>query len=136
MSMAAIDHTDQAKTGISRASTCASAAPEGLRARPLAGALVGPVFIFLPLIPFLAGYAFDTMRTWQVIVLIVAGTRSDGHRYWLHRIVFWAPDEGVGAAPLMIHGPSRASQRPKRLVMPPSASLPLAALFCMLSGSR
>lgn len=139
--MAAItDHTDQDdKTGMSRA--------EYLRASPpllKVSALDRftrvhwsvPVFIFLPLILFLAGYAFDTMRTWQVIVLIVAGYALwTVTEYWLHRIVFhWAPDEGVGAKlHFMIHGVHHEHPNdPKRLVMPPSASLPLAALFCML----
>jgi len=55
--------------------------------------------------------------------------------YWLHRVVFhFEPENGIGARlHFLIHGvhhdhPNDA----KRLVMPPAASLPLAAIFVAL----
>ncbi len=55
--------------------------------------------------------------------------------YWLHRIVFhFEPERGIGARlHWMIHGVHHDHPNdPLRLVMPPSASLPLAALFALL----
>ncbi len=52
--------------------------------------------------------------------------------YWLHRVVFhFAPEEGVGARlHWIIHGVHHDHPNdPMRLVMPPSVSVPLAALF-------
>ncbi len=54
--------------------------------------------------------------------------------YWLHRVVFhFEPDHGIGAKlHWMIHGVHHDHPNdPLRLVMPPSASLPLAALFAI-----
>lgn len=95
-----------------------------------------PVFIFLPVIVVLAVVAFNTMRTWQVVVLLVAGyVLWTVTEYWLHRIVFhWAPEDGLGAKMhFMIHGVHHEHPNdPKRLVMPPSASIPLASVFCLV----
>ena len=55
--------------------------------------------------------------------------------YWLHRVVFhFEPEEGIGARlHWMIHGVHHDHPNdPMRLVMPPSASLPLAALFAAM----
>lgn len=52
--------------------------------------------------------------------------------YWLHRIVFhFEPEKGIGARlHWMIHGVHHDHPNdPLRLVMPPSASIPLGALF-------
>jgi len=52
--------------------------------------------------------------------------------YWLHRVVFhFEPEGGIGARlHFLIHGVHHDHPNdPKRLVMPPSASIPLAALF-------
>ena len=52
--------------------------------------------------------------------------------YWLHRIVFhFEPEDGIGAQlHWMIHGVHHDHPNdPLRLVMPPSASVPLAVLF-------
>jgi dihydroceramide fatty acyl 2-hydroxylase len=52
--------------------------------------------------------------------------------YWLHRIVFhFEPEKGIGARlHWIIHGVHHDHPNdPMRLVMPPSLSLPLAALF-------
>src|SRR3954454_6687869 len=54
--------------------------------------------------------------------------------YWLHRIVFhFEPEGGVGARlHFLIHGVHHDHPNdPLRLVMPPSASLPLASLFIL-----
>jgi len=59
--------------------------------------------------------------------------------YWLHRIVFhFEPEKGIGARlHWIIHGVHHDHPNDKmRLVMPPSVSIPLAALFfalCSLS---
>jgi sterol desaturase/sphingolipid hydroxylase (fatty acid hydroxylase superfamily) len=52
--------------------------------------------------------------------------------YWLHRIVFhFEPEQGIGAKlHWIIHGVHHDHPNdPLRLVMPPSVSIPLAALF-------
>src|SRR5215218_6153067 len=52
--------------------------------------------------------------------------------YWLHRLVFhWEPDHPIGSRlHFIIHGVHHDHPNDKlRLVMPPAASLPLAALF-------
>src|SRR4051794_17111056 len=52
--------------------------------------------------------------------------------YWLHRLVFhFEPDKGIGARlHWIIHGVHHDHPNdPLRLVMPPSVSVPLAALF-------
>jgi dihydroceramide fatty acyl 2-hydroxylase len=52
--------------------------------------------------------------------------------YWLHRIVFhFEPDKGIGARlHWIIHGVHHDHPNdPMRLVMPPSVSVPLAAIF-------
>jgi dihydroceramide fatty acyl 2-hydroxylase len=55
--------------------------------------------------------------------------------YWMHRVVFhWEPDHGIGAQlHWLIHGVHHEHPNdPKRLVMPPLASLPLAAAFALV----
>ena len=55
--------------------------------------------------------------------------------YWLHRIVFhFEPEDGLGAKlHWLIHGVHHEHPNdPNRLVMPPSASIPLAAIFLVL----
>jgi dihydroceramide fatty acyl 2-hydroxylase len=55
--------------------------------------------------------------------------------YWLHRVVFhFEPEDGIGARlHWMIHGVHHDHPNdPLRLVMPPSASVPLALFFCAL----
>jgi sterol desaturase/sphingolipid hydroxylase (fatty acid hydroxylase superfamily) len=54
--------------------------------------------------------------------------------YWLHRIVFhFEPESGIGARlHWIIHGVHHDHPNdPKRLVMPPSVSVPLAAVFVL-----
>jgi sterol desaturase/sphingolipid hydroxylase (fatty acid hydroxylase superfamily) len=97
---------------------------------------VVPVLLFAPAIALLAitgvgragaaaaagwmlgGYAFWTLT-----------------EYWLHRTVFhYEPEGGLGARlHWMIHGVHHDHPNdPMRLVMPPSASVPLALAFCGL----
>ena len=55
--------------------------------------------------------------------------------YWLHRVVFhFEPQKGLGARlHWMIHGVHHDHPNdPLRLVMPPSASVPLATAFCLV----
>jgi dihydroceramide fatty acyl 2-hydroxylase len=55
--------------------------------------------------------------------------------YWLHRIVFhFEPEKGIGAKlHWLIHGVHHEHPNdPHRLVMPPSASIPLAAIFLVV----
>jgi sterol desaturase/sphingolipid hydroxylase (fatty acid hydroxylase superfamily) len=55
--------------------------------------------------------------------------------YWLHRVVFhFEPEQGIGARlHWLIHGVHHDHPNdPLRLVMPPSVSVPLAALFLAL----
>ena len=54
--------------------------------------------------------------------------------YWLHRVVFhYAPERGIGARlHWMLHGVHHDHPNdPLRLVMPPTASLPLGAVFVL-----
>ena len=55
--------------------------------------------------------------------------------YWMHRVVFhFEPEDGIGAKlHWIIHGVHHDHPNdPMRLVMPPSVSVPLAALFLLL----
>ena len=55
--------------------------------------------------------------------------------YWLHRVVFhFEPDRGIGMRlHYLIHGVHHDHPNDsRRLVMPPSASVPLAIVFCLL----
>jgi dihydroceramide fatty acyl 2-hydroxylase len=93
-----------------------------------------PVLIFVPAITalFVVG-ARGEPTTLQVIGLVLAGyvfwTLTE---YWLHRLIFhFEPEEGLGARlHWIIHGVHHDHPNdPMRLVMPPSVSVPLAALF-------
>ncbi len=95
-----------------------------------------PVILFLPAIAFLI--AIGVMRAG---VLEASGLAVGGYlfwtltEYWLHRIVFhFEPEEGIGARlHWIIHGVHHDHPNdPMRLVMPPSVSVPLAALFLLL----
>jgi sterol desaturase/sphingolipid hydroxylase (fatty acid hydroxylase superfamily) len=93
-----------------------------------------PVVIFVPAIValFVAG-ARGEPTTLQVVGLVVAGyvfwTLTE---YWMHRLIFhFEPEDGIGARlHWIIHGVHHDHPNdPLRLVMPPSASVPLAVLF-------
>ncbi len=92
-----------------------------------------PVLLFLPAI--VACFAFGAGRAgfWNSVGLFAGGyavwTLTE---YWLHRVVFhFEPEGGIGARlHWMIHGVHHDHPNdPLRLVMPPSASVPLALVF-------
>ena len=94
-----------------------------------------PVVIFVPVIAVLAFVGAAAVGAPALIGLVVAGyvlwTITE---YWLHRIVFhFEPPDGIGARlHHLIHGVHHDHPNdPLRLVMPPSASVPLAALFLL-----
>ena len=94
---------------------------------------VVPVVIFLPAIVLLAGYAVAAMGAVAGLGWLVGGylfwTFTE---YWLHRVVFhFEPEKGIGARlHWIMHGVHHDHPNdPMRLVMPPSVSVPLAALF-------
>ena len=96
-----------------------------------------PLVIFVPAIValFVAG-ARGEPTTIEVVGLVLAGyVFWTLFEYWLHRLVFhFEPEEGIGARlHWIIHGVHHDHPNdPMRLVMPPSASIPLALLFAGL----
>ncbi len=92
-----------------------------------------PVIIFAPVIVALAVLAFGRLSAVTAVVLILAGyVFWTLFEYWLHRLVFhFEPEDGLGARlHWMIHGIHHDHPNdPKRLVMPPSVSVPLAILM-------
>jgi dihydroceramide fatty acyl 2-hydroxylase len=94
-----------------------------------------PVVIFVPAIGILASFAFARQSALGAIGLTLAGyafwTLAE---YWIHRAIFhFEPEEGFGARlHWIIHGVHHDHPNdPLRLVMPPSVSVPLSALFCL-----
>jgi dihydroceramide fatty acyl 2-hydroxylase len=94
-----------------------------------------PVLIFVPVVAVLT--AFGIARAGILLTILWAGV---GYviwtltEYWLHRIVFhWEPEQGIGARlHFLIPGIHHEHPNdPLRLVMPPSASIPLASLFVL-----
>jgi dihydroceramide fatty acyl 2-hydroxylase len=94
-----------------------------------------PVVIFVPAIGILAGLALATQQALTAIALIVGGYFFWSlTEYWIHRAIFhFEPEEGLGARfHWIIHGVHHDHPNdPLRLVMPPSVSVPLSALFCL-----
>ena len=95
-----------------------------------------PVIIFLPAIVILFVLGVERAGFWNSVALVMGGyavwTLTE---YWLHRVVFhFEPEKGIGARlHWMIHGVHHDHPNdPMRLVMPPSASIPLALLFAGL----
>ncbi|MEA2312396.1 MAG: dihydroceramide fatty acyl 2-hydroxylase, partial [Solirubrobacteraceae bacterium] len=95
-----------------------------------------PVVIYLPIITVLFATGAGREGFLTALGLALGGyavwTLTE---YWLHRVVFhFEPEKGIGAKlHWMIHGVHHDHPNdPLRLVMPPSASLPLAALFALL----
>lgn len=95
-----------------------------------------PVAIFLPAIVALAVIAAGHVGALALAGLFVAGyllwTLTE---YWLHRLVFhFEPPDGIGARlHHLIHGVHHDHPSdPRRLLMPPSASVPLAGLFLLV----
>jgi len=94
-----------------------------------------PVAIYAPAVLLLAVLAFDRMSIGAAVAWTAVGyllwTLTE---YWLHRVVFhWEPQDGIGAKlHFLIHGVHHEHPNdPLRLVMPPSASIPLASLFVL-----
>src|SRR4051812_34332001 len=92
-----------------------------------------PLVIYVPIIGALVIVAAGQMAAWAIGVAVVAGyfvwTLAE---YWLHRVVFhFEPDNAIGRRlHFIIHGVHHDHPNdPKRLVMPPGASIPLALLF-------
>jgi dihydroceramide fatty acyl 2-hydroxylase len=93
-----------------------------------------PALIYVPVIAALVVLgARDGQGAWTIVALALAGlllwTLSE---YWLHRKVFhWDPDHPLGhRLHFIIHGVHHDHPNDRlRLVMPPGASIPLAALF-------
>jgi dihydroceramide fatty acyl 2-hydroxylase len=95
-----------------------------------------PVLIFAPIIFALVITGEERLGFGYAALLAFGGyvfwTLTE---YWLHRVVFhFEPEEGIGARlHWMIHGVHHDHPNdPLRLVMPPSASIPLAILFYAL----
>ncbi len=92
-----------------------------------------PPIIFGPVITLLLVEGFVHGVGWAAPAWLLGGylfwTLTE---YWLHRIVFhFEPEHGIGARlHWIIHGVHHDHPNdPMRLVMPPSVSVPLAALF-------
>lgn len=93
-----------------------------------------PALIYVPLATAMVVLgARDGQGAATIVLLVAAGfalwTLSE---YWLHRKLFhWEPDHPIGRRMhFVIHGIHHDHPNDKlRLVMPPAASLPLAALF-------
>ncbi|MET0683907.1 MAG: sterol desaturase family protein [Solirubrobacteraceae bacterium] len=95
-----------------------------------------PVVLFGPVIVLLLALGIDRAGFWNSVGLVLGGyavwTLTE---YWLHRVVFhFEPEDGIGARlHWMIHGVHHDHPNdPKRLVMPPSASVPLALVFALI----
>ena len=92
--------------------------------------------IFVPVILWFGITAFGNTRTAAVFGWIIVGYLTwTLTEYWLHRVVFlFEPERGIGARlHWMIHGVHHDHPNdPLRLVMPPSASIPLGLLFALL----
>src|SRR5215218_11156477 len=95
-----------------------------------------PVLIYAPVIAVLLLTGEQRVGLANSLGLLLGGyavwTLTE---YWLHRVVFhFEPQKGLGARlHWMIHGVHHDHPNdPLRLVMPPSASIPLALLFAAL----
>ncbi len=92
-----------------------------------------PVVLYLPVITVLVVLGVTRVGALNALGLVLGGyavwTLTE---YWLHRVVFhFEPEKGIGARlHWMIHGVHHDHPNdPMRLVMPPSASVPLALIF-------
>jgi dihydroceramide fatty acyl 2-hydroxylase len=94
---------------------------------------VVPVLLFVPGITVLIVLAAGELGVLSILAWAVGGyafwTLCE---YWIHRVIFhFEPEEGFGARlHWIIHGVHHDHPNdPMRLVMPPSVSVPLSALF-------
>jgi dihydroceramide fatty acyl 2-hydroxylase len=92
-----------------------------------------PALLYGPVIAVLVVVGSGRLGLLALLAWILAGyvlwTLTE---YWLHRVVFhFEPDHPVGRRlHFLLHGVHHEHPNdPKRLVMPPSASIPLALLF-------
>jgi sterol desaturase/sphingolipid hydroxylase (fatty acid hydroxylase superfamily) len=92
-----------------------------------------PVLLYLPVIVVLFLTGAGRLGFGYALALALGGYATwTLTEYWLHRIVFhFEPEDGIGAKlHWIIHGVHHDHPNdPLRLVMPPSASVPLAVLF-------
>lgn len=92
-----------------------------------------PVLLYLPVIVVLFVTGAGRLGFGYAVALALGGYAAwTLTEYWLHRVVFhFEPDHGIGAKlHWMIHGVHHDHPNdPLRLVMPPSASIPLAVVF-------
>src|SRR5436309_7872516 len=92
-----------------------------------------PVLIFVPALAALAAWSLSGRSVAATLGLVAAGYAMwTLFEYWLHRLVFhFEPEDGLGARlHWIIHGVHHDHPNdPMRLVMPPSVSVPLSALF-------
>ena len=95
-----------------------------------------PPLIFGPAIAFGVVYGVIQGAGWLTLAWLAGGyafwTLAE---YWIHRVVFhFEPERGIGARiHWIIHGVHHDHPNdPMRLVMPPSASIPLATLFVVI----
>jgi dihydroceramide fatty acyl 2-hydroxylase len=94
-----------------------------------------PVVVFVPVVGVLAALGVDRAGAGRAALWVLGGlvfwTLTE---YWLHRLVFhFEPDHPVGRRlHFIIHGVHHDHPNDRmRLVMPPSVSIPLAALFLL-----
>src|SRR4029079_4278867 len=93
-----------------------------------------PVVLFGPAIVLLRVLRFVGTGGWAVAWIAGGYAFWTLTEYWLHRVVFhFEPDHPVGRRfHFLNHGGHHDPPNgPLRLVMPPSASIPLAALFLL-----
>jgi dihydroceramide fatty acyl 2-hydroxylase len=92
-----------------------------------------PLVIFLPAIAVLAVLGVARLGVVAILACLVSGYLFwTLFEYWLHRLVFhFEPEAGLGARlHWIIHGVHHDHPNdPKRLVMPPAVSVPLAAIM-------
>lgn len=99
-----------------------------------------PAVVFVPVVIVMEWLGAD--RGYGVLSLLLLSMAGVGiwtlTEYWLHRLVFhWEPDNAFGRRMhFIIHGIHHDHPNDKmRLVMPPSVSIPLAALFFLAFGA-
>jgi sterol desaturase/sphingolipid hydroxylase (fatty acid hydroxylase superfamily) len=94
-----------------------------------------PLVLFGPGITFLVVWGAIQGAGWLSLAWIAGGYAFWSlAEYWIHRIIFhFEPERGIGARiHWIIHGVHHDHPNdPLRLVMPPSVSVPLAALFVL-----
>ena len=95
----------------------------------------GPPILFGPGVAFLIVWGVIQGAAWWSFAWVAGGyafwTLAE---YWIHRVIFhFEPERGIGARiHWIIHGVHHDHPNdPLRLVMPPSVSVPLGALFVL-----